>query len=108
MTWAKPIDADLAWSLVVGLGADCPTAARLARDSRAGRVRHRRLQSSRFASGCDPARHDGFCRPGLGEPPPIAAEGLDQVKSYLGLHPSSTALPRCERAYRMTAWRRPS
>lgn len=31
MTWAAPLGADLARSLVVGLGADCPTAAALAR-----------------------------------------------------------------------------
>ena len=31
MTWAAPIGADLARSLVLGLGADCSTAAALAR-----------------------------------------------------------------------------
>jgi hypothetical protein len=31
MTWAAPIGADLARSLVFGLGADCSTAAALAR-----------------------------------------------------------------------------
>jgi hypothetical protein len=108
MTCATPIGADLARSLVIGLGADCPTAAALAR-----------VMVGRQGNAIDVYN--------LADWPPAAihrvttdfvARGwlsrvdtgwlLDRAKSRWALHPSSTAQPRCARSCRTMGWRRPS
>lgn len=108
MTWAAPIGADLARSLVLGLGADCSTAAALAR-AMAGRQGHA-IDVHNLADWPAAAIHrvtsDFVIRGWLSHTIPVGRSGRD--RSHLDLRRSSTALPRCEQSCRMKAWQPPS